>query len=414
MLQLSKPDRLLHGALPLEGSKSISNRALLMLTLAGEQAETWLTNLSSAKDTRIMQALLAQPSEVYNAGDAGTVFRFMTAYLCLQPGNQILTGSDRMLERPIAPLVEALRSLGADIEYLGRQGYPPLRIGGARPHGGAVQMRADVSSQFLSALLMIGPYLPDGLALSMQGTLVSRPYLDMTLRMMRYFGAEATWTEPDTIQVSPGAYLPHKLTIEADWSAASYWYAMAALSEGADLSLRGLYADSLQGDAVIAEIAAAFGVETQYETGGIRICYRGAPPPESLDLNFLDCPDIAQTMAVLCAGRGVPARLRGLATLAIKETDRIVALQRELAKIGVRLRRLPGQDTACQLTGKANVVHRPVFDTYGDHRMAMAFAPLALLGPIGIEHPEVVDKSCPDFWVWMEGVGFVCKQSRLR
>lgn len=413
MLHLSKPDRLLEGVLPLEGSKSISNRALLMLALAGERAEPWLTNLSSAKDTRIMQALLARPAAVCDAGDAGTVFRFMTAFLCLQPGNQTLTGSNRMLERPVAPLVEALRSLGADIEYLGRQGYPPLRIGGARPRGGAVQIRADVSSQFLSALLMIGPYLPDGLALSMQGSLVSRPYLDMTLRMMRYFGAEATWTARGTIQVAPGAYQPRQLAIEADWSAASYWYAMAALSDQADLVLRGLYADSLQGDAVIAEMAAAFGVETLYEAGGVRIRYRGAPPPESLDLNFLDCPDIAQTLAVLCAGRGVPARLRGLATLAIKETDRIVALQRELEKIGVRMRRLPGRDTACRLRGKAHVLDRPVFDTYGDHRMAMAFAPLALLGPIGIEHPEVVDKSCPDFWVWMEGVGFVCKQSGL-
>jgi 3-phosphoshikimate 1-carboxyvinyltransferase len=406
MLRVSKSNRLLEGALTLEGSKSISNRALLILTLAGARAEAWLSNLSGAKDTRIMQALLAQPAATYDAGDAGTVFRFMTAYLCLQPGDQVLTGSARMLERPIAPLVDALRALGADVEYLGREGYPPLRIGGARPRGGAVRVRADVSSQFLSALLMIGPYLTDGLELSLQGAPVSRPYLDMTLRMMRYFGAEAQWVGPDRIRVYPGEYLPRELAVEADWSAASYWYAMAALSDRAELVLRGLYADSLQGDAVIAEMAAAFGVETRYEAGGLRLRYAGAPAPEALDLDFRDCPDIAQTLAVLCAGRGVPARLSGLATLAIKETDRIAALQCELDKIGVHMK--PDTPHAYRLSGRADLSRRPVFSTYGDHRMAMAFAPLALLGPIGIEHPEVVEKSYPDFWERLRALGFVC------
>ncbi|MGI9159968.1 MAG: 3-phosphoshikimate 1-carboxyvinyltransferase [Saprospiraceae bacterium] len=406
MLRLSKSNRLLEGALALEGSKSISNRALLMLTLAGARAEEWLSHISTAKDTRIMQALLAQPAASYDAGDAGTVFRFMTAYLCLQPGDQVLTGSTRMLERPIAPLTDALRALGADLEYLGREGYPPLHIGGARPRGGAVSVRADVSSQFLSALLMIGPYLTDGLELSLQGAPASRPYLDMTLRMMRYFGAEAQWMRPDMIRVYPGEYIPRKLAVEADWSAASYWYALAALSDRAELVLRGLHANSLQGDAVIAEMATAFGVETQYETGGVRLRYAGAPAPESLDLDFRDCPDIAQTMAVLCAGRGVPARLSGLATLAIKETDRIAALQCELHKIGVQMK--PTGTDAYQLSGRADLSGYPVFSTYGDHRMAMAFAPLALLGPIGIEHPEVVEKSYPGFWARLRAVGFVC------
>jgi len=406
MLRLSKSNRLLEGALALEGSKSISNRALLMLTLAGARAEEWLSHLATAKDTRIMQALLAQPAATYDAGDAGTVFRFMTAYLCLQPGDQVLTGSSRMLERPIAPLVDALRALGADLEYLGQEGFPPLRIGGARPRGGAVSVRADVSSQFLSALLLIGPYLTDGLELSLQGAPVSRPYLDMTLRMMRYFGAPADWIHADTIRVLPGAYRPRRLRVEADWSAASYWYAMAALSDRTELVLQGLYADSLQGDAVIAEMAAAFGVATQYEADGVRLRYAGAPAPESLDLNFLDCPDIAQTLAVLCAGRGVPARLSGLATLAIKETDRIAALQCELNKVGVQMK--PTGTDAYQLSGRADLSKHPVFATYGDHRMAMAFAPLALLGPIGIEHPEVVEKSYPDFWERLRALGFAC------
>jgi 3-phosphoshikimate 1-carboxyvinyltransferase len=411
MLLLSKTNRLLEGAIVLNGSKSISNRALLMLTIAGCRPEEWLSNLSSAKDTRIMQRLLARPVDVYDAGDAGTVFRFMTAYLCLQDGRQVLTGSERMLERPIAPLVNALRSLGAYIEYLGREGYPPLRIGGVRPKGGAVQIQADVSSQFLSALLMIGPYLTEGLEVSLQGTPVSRPYLEMTLRMMRYFGTEAQWTDSETIKIPPGEYLPRKMMVEADWSAASYWYAMAALSERADLALRGVFADSLQGDAVISEMAALFGVETQYETSGVRLLYEGAPPAESIDLNFLDCPDIAQTLAVICAGMGVPARLSGLATLAIKETDRIAALQRELHKIGVQMK--PTGTDAYQLSGRADLSKHPVFATYGDHRMAMAFAPLALLGPIGIEHPEVVEKSYPDFWERLRALGFACADGKF-
>jgi len=425
-LLLSKPDRSLHAHIALDGSKSISNRALIALALAGTNPTAWLSGLSTSKDTTTLLRLLNQSTEQpYDAGDAGTTFRFLTAHLACRPGIQILTGSARMRERPIGPLVYALRELGADIQFLEKEGYPPLQIGEMRAAAAGratVRVAADTSSQFLSALLLVGPYLPGGLDLVPEGNLVSRPYLEMTLRLMRHFGAAADWSE-GRIVVEPGGYVPRPLRVEADWSAASYWYAMAAFSDDLDLRLSGLFAQSWQGDAVLADMMRrGFGIETEFEEAGIRLTrssgWRAKPVFEQ---DFLECPDIAQTLAVVCAGLDVRGLFSGLETLSIKETDRIAALKAELGKLGVSFAKLPAHfskktpDKVFYALEGPRVwpAEPPTFAAYGDHRMAMAFAPLAFFQPVEIEHPEVVAKSYPGFWDDLRRAGFVARTSDL-
>jgi len=415
-LRLSKPDRQLQGTIHLDGSKSISNRALIVLALANANPADYLSRLANARDTSTLQQLLNQSDTTYDAGDAGTTFRFLTAYLATRPGTQILTGSARMQERPVGSLVEALRSLGADIQFLKKEGYPPLQIGAPRHLGAAgreVRIQANTSSQFLSALLMIGPYLPKGLVLIPEGPLVSRPYLEMTLGLMRYFGAQAEW-QGDQLHVQPGTYTPRPLVIEADWSAASYWYAQAAFATTVDLRLEGLFADSWQGDSVLAKMMAAFGVETIFEENGLQLSKPEQRLKPIFEWDFLDCPDLAQTLAVICAGLGQQALFTGLETLAIKETDRIAALRKELAKVEVSLSKLPPRFSKKQpdrtfylLDGKAHWETPPRFYTYDDHRMAMAFAPLAMFQAVEIDHPGVVAKSYPRFWEHLAEAGFV-------
>lgn len=395
----------LHGVVTLDGSKSISNRALIALALAGEQPDKWLTGLSTSRDTQTLLQLIQNPDQsLFDAGDAGTTFRFMTAFLSTRPGVQTLTGSARMLERPVGPLVAALQHLGADIRFLGNEGYPPLQIGQMTTAGRKVRVAANVSSQFLSALLLIGPYLPEGLELMPEGPLVSRPYLDMTLGVMRHFGASVQW-QGDAIVVEPGKYTPRQMAVEADWSAASYWYAMAAFSDSLDLRLRGLHRESWQGDAVLPHMMERFGIETQFGDHEIRLLKSGKPVRPMFEWDFLECPDIAQTLAVVCGGLGVSGLFSGLETLSIKETDRIGALKTELAKVEVSFAKLPmhfskkqPEKTFYSLEGKASWSTPPRFATYGDHRMAMAFAPLGMFGEIAIENPGVVVKSYPRFW----------------
>lgn len=412
VLQLSKSNRDLNGVIALDGSKSISNRALIALALAGERPETWLSNLSSSKDTQTLSQCLAQKNDLYDAGDAGTTFRFLTAFLAIQPGEQVLTGAARMLERPVGPLVEALRHLGADIQYLGKEGYPPLKIGEMKPRNRKVQVAANVSSQFLSALLLIGPYLPEGLELVPEGPLVSKPYLEMTLSLMRYFGASVEW-QGNSLKVEPGQYQARSLSVEADWSAASYWYAMAAFSDHLDLSLTGLQEHSWQGDSVLVKMMQSFDIQSEFEGNTLRLKKAGNAPRPIFEKDFLACPDIAQTLAVVCAGLGTMGVFSGLETLAIKETDRIVALKTELAKVGVSFAKLPARfskkspdSVFYNLSDQANLSNLPRFATYGDHRMAMAFAAFALLGPVEIESPGVVEKSYPQFWEHLETLGF--------
>ncbi len=410
--RLHVPDPHLQGEVSLAGSKSISNRVLIIQALCGEDFP--IEGLANARDTQLLQQLLASGAEELDAGAAGTTFRFLTAYLAMQSTARILTGSARMKQRPIGLLVEALRRLGGRIEYLEKEGYPPLRI---LPHTGAndsaeISIPAGTSSQYISALLMIGPTLPRGLNLQLEGSVVSRPYIEMTLQIMKYFGVGHSW-KGDCIQVPPQPYQARPFRVEADWSAASYHYALAAFAEKADLQLNGLFADSLQGDAVLVEMMEWFGLKSTFNEKGVRITRTGkAPGGDTFSRDFVRCPDLAQTLAVICAGLGVNAHFTGLETLRIKETDRIAALRTELAKVGVTVRPAPPAERArgieyLDLHGKAKPEGCPTFATYEDHRMAMAFAPLAMFGDIAIEEPGVVEKSYPDFWKDLEELGFV-------
>ncbi len=415
ILQLQRPAAPLSGAITLSGSKSISNRVLIIRALCSQFFPIY--GLANAKDTVLMQNLLASNDNVLDAGAAGTTYRFLTALLATREGVQILTGTERMKQRPIKLLVEALRSLGADIQYLENEGYPPLRIG--PPHAiGTINelcIPADTSSQYISALLLIAPTLPQGLTLHLDGHIVSRPYIEMTLRLMAYFGVHHSWSG-NMITVSPQAYRPRKFVVEADWSAASYYYAMAALSDVADLQLEGLHAGSLQGDAVLVEMMRHFGVETTFNGKKAHITKAlNCPVPVLFEWDFLSCPDLAQTMAVVCAGLGVKGIFSGLETLRIKETDRIAALRSELQKIGVSLIEIPQRMSSKSgkqfflIEGKASSPTLPVFDTYEDHRMAMAFAPIAIQFPIAIREPNVVEKSYPKFWEDLQKLGFMLR-----
>ncbi|MCB0638189.1 MAG: 3-phosphoshikimate 1-carboxyvinyltransferase, partial [Lewinella sp.] len=410
-LLLTATTRDLRGHIALAGSKSISNRALIIRALCGEDFP--IHRLANAQDTVTLQALLNTDETVRDAGAAGTTFRFLTAYLSTQPGEQILTGTERMKQRPIGVLVDALRQLGARIDYLEKEGYPPLRIGPGDGFGSTAKLSipANTSSQYITALLMLAPTLPQGLELTLDGQIVSRPYIEMTLRLMGYFGVENHW-EGQVISVPPQAYRGRAFTVEADWSAASYYYSLAALSDSCDLQLDGLFADSLQGDAVLQDMYSAFGVKTTFNETGLRLTKAtGAEAAPIFEYDFLSCPDTAQTLAVTCAGLGVQGLYTGLETLRIKETDRIAALKTELAKVNVFLSKLPprmapksGKEYFLQ-EGQAEWTEAPVFATYEDHRMAMAFAPLALLGDIRVAEPLVVRKSYPDFWKDLERIG---------
>ena len=407
---ISRENKDLVGEIQLDGSKSISNRVLIIRALCEENFE--IHALAQSHDTALMQSLLDSEANTLDAGPAGTTFRFLTAYLSLQKGSYILTGTERMKQRPIAVLVNALRNLGADIDYLEQEGYPPLSIKEAKNIGKNHQLSisADTSSQYISALLMIAPTLPQGLELNLEGTIVSRPYIEMTLDLMAYFGVQHQW-EGNLIAIPPQKYQPKDFTVEADWSAASYYYAMAAFAEKVDLHLFGLFENSLQGDAVLVKMMTKFGVQTTFTDRGIHLTKSDEMRP-FFEYDFIRCPDLAQTLFVICGGLGVQGLFTGLETLKIKETDRIAAMQNELGKIQVWLSQLPARFSQksskiyYSIEGKALVENTPVFSTYEDHRQAMAMAPLALLGTVEIEEPTVVKKSYPAFWQDLEKLGF--------
>ncbi len=407
MYQLQYQGGILKGHLQLTSSKSIANRALILQALS--ETPIVLHRLATADDTQRLQALLQSDAAVLDAGPAGTTFRFLTALLCRRPGEQILTGSQRMKERPIGILVDALRELGAEITYEEKEGFPPLRIGySPLDKTNVLRISAGTSSQYISALLMLAPTLPQGLRLQLVGDIVSLPYIRMTLALMQHFGVAHSWEE-QTIVITPQAYQlsdPAGFTIEADWSAASYYYSLAAIAPAADLQIDGLFSNSLQGDSVLAQIYTTFGVQTTFNETGLRLTKAAnAKAAALLEYDFLECPDIAQTLAVTCAALGTKGLFTGLKTLKIKETDRVAALQKELGKIGVYLGELPPRfsprqgHTYVMIDGELTFpAEPPVFETYHDHRMAMAFAPLALLHPIRIEDPMVVVKSYPEFY----------------
>ncbi len=408
---LSKPDLHIKGVVTLNGSKSIANRALIIQALC--KGGFTIHKLSNSKDTITLKALLEQLSDssddVFDAGAAGTTYRFMTAFLSMQNGTQILTGTDRMKQRPIGVLAEALKELGANIEYLEQEGYPPLKIHAPNRLGinNELSISAGTSSQYISALLMIAPTLPRGLKLTLQGKIVSRPYIEMTLGLMQYFGIEHDWTD-HTITILPQDYKAKPFTVEADWSAASYYYALAAFADELDLQLNGLFKDSFQGDAVLAEMMEQFGVKTTFNENGIHLSKLESPPQPSFAYDFIQCPDLAQTIAVICGGLGIEASLKGLETLRIKETNRIDALKQELDKVNVMVQEQ--SNDAIHIEGKAVIENNPAFDTYEDHRMAMAFAPLAMMGAIAINEPMVVVKSYPAFYEDFGTLGFVVEK----
>ena len=419
---ISKPNKNIFGEINLDGSKSISNRSLIIKALCKESFV--IKNLSTSKDTVTLQALLEKLDASktkrikLDAGHAGTTFRFMTAYLAMQKGTQTLTGSERMKQRPIRVLVDALIKLGANIEYLEKEGYPPLKIAAPKKKGlkGNLTIPANISSQYISALLLIAPSLPEGLKLTLDGKIVSIPYIQMTLNLMAHFGIQYTWEE-NTISIAPQAYQAKFFKVEADWSAASYYYAMAAFSDKLELQLNGLTKESVQGDAIISEMMNQFGIDTSFNSKGIHIHKSKEYSSSRFEWDFIKCPDIAQTLAVICGGTGVQGIFTGLETLKIKETDRIAALQNELAKMQVFFSKIEG-DVAPKYTdkdyymveGKA-LMNNPVFPTYEDHRMAMAFAPLAMKGNIQIEEPMVVVKSYPNYWKDLEKLGFVIEEN---
>lgn len=421
MIEISAPGHISKARILLSGSKSISNRLMILNKVL--DANTILETLSGSEDTKLLQNVLNQIERTKKATldvhHAGTDFRFLTALLAITEGEWLLTGSERMKERPVGELVIALRSLGADIMYAETENFPPLKINGKNLRGGNVEIDGSISSQFVSALLLISPALENGLALTLKGDAVSRPYIDMTIALLRSYGIVIE-EKQNCISVIPHSVTvpPALLKIESDWSSASYWYSICALTE-TEIELAYLSEKSLQADSVLPEIYRELGVNTEFN--GASVVLRSIRPlVKEFSFDFINCPDIAQTVAVTCFALGIPANLKGLKTLRVKETDRIHALKTELERLGAivhvttnEIRIEPG--TGNPKPGTRNREHetRNIKDetlyirTYNDHRMAMSFAPLALkYSQLQIEDPSVVDKSYPGFWDDLKSVGF--------
>ncbi len=411
---LTPPEKL-NVTVNLPASKSISNRALIINALSGSKLTPG--NMSDCDDTEVMLDALSGMPPVIDIKAAGTAMRFMTAYLAVTEGEHVLTGTERMQQRPIKALVDALRYIGADIDYGRVPGYPPLRIRGRKLDGGYLEIQGGISSQYISALLMIAPVLAKGLELKLCGEIVSRPYIDLTLCMMRDFGADVDWVSVDTIKVAPKPYGPKEFFIENDWSAASYWYEMLVLckNDESEVMLTGLTDGSRQGDSAIKYLFSMLGVRTMFKTRE-----KGVPTtvtlklvetkPPRLDYDFVNQPDMVQTMVVCCALAGIPFRFTGLSSLKIKETDRVEALKTEMRKLGYVIREtgigeLSWDGERCE--PDADIIIK----TYEDHRMAMAFAPASMVFPgLKIDNPQVVRKSYPHFWDDLKLAGFNIKE----
>ncbi len=396
-VQLHVKTSVVNEIIPLPASKSESNRALIINSLC--EPHGVLHNLSAARDTQTMMRLLASTDSVADVIDAGTTMRFLTAFFSVTKQQKTLTGTPRMCERPIGILVDALRQIGVEIEYLGKNGFPPHKIIGMNKQlTDVVQMPGNVSSQYVSALLMIAPKLPSGLTIELQGEVGSKPYITMTIELMQAFGVtvNADW-ETNRLVVLPQNYQPTEYKIESDWSGASYWYSVVVLSHNKEttIQLNGLKENSLQGDSKIVEIMANLGVKSEFNADGVKLTK--IPRNGNFSYDFTACPDLVQTVAVVCAVEGVEAIFTGIESLKIKETDRVVALQNELRKIGVDF--IEVEKNQRYKIAKQTITSPDVpFETYDDHRMAMAFAPVAMQMPIIISEPDVVVKSYPSFW----------------
>ncbi|WP_347714945.1 3-phosphoshikimate 1-carboxyvinyltransferase [Prevotella denticola] len=411
MQYMITPPRHVDTRILLPASKSISNRALIIHALTG--GNVMPENLSDCDDTKVIIRALSHRPEVIDIKAAGTAMRFMTAYLSVTEGEHTITGTERMKHRPIGVLVDALRYLGAEIEYAGEKGFPPLRIRGRQLEGGRLEIPGNVSSQYISALLMIAPVLSKGLEMKLTGGIVSRPYIDLTLHLMHQFGVSAEWTDIDSITVKPQPYRQRPYRIENDWTAASYWYEVLALTDelGAKVVLPGMMDGSRQGDSAVRYIFSLLGIKTAFaDREADRLTdatlTRHSCMLNRMDYDFTNQPDLAQTLIATCPVLGIPFHFTGLGSLRIKETDRIEAMKTEMEKLGYILHADSGTELSWE-GDRCEPAAQPVIDTYEDHRMAMSFAPLAIrLGRIGINHPEVVSKSYPHYWNDLRKAGF--------
>jgi len=400
-VKLSHPSQICKGELNITGSKSETNRLLFLQAVLSEFE---IENTSNSDDSKAMQAALSSNEKLIDIHHAGTAMRFLTAYFSNQKGREVvLTGSQRMQERPIKILVEALQTLGASISYEKQEGYPPLRIQGKTLEGGSVSLPADISSQYISSLLLLGPVLKKGVELNLVGKITSIPYINMTLALLNKLGVETDFKR-QTIKVN---YLANpqikKLIVESDWSSASYYFSIAALSEEAEIHLTSYKADSLQGDSILRSVYEPLGVNSRIEGTKLILIKKKVPLPDTIEWDLSKAPDIAQTLAVSCYGLGIGCDLVGLHTLKIKETDRLVALNQELSKLGATI---TVTEKSLHLSAGQNFIKECSIPTYNDHRMAMAFAPLALKIPLSIEDAGVVSKSYPSFWEDLKQLDF--------
>jgi 3-phosphoshikimate 1-carboxyvinyltransferase len=409
MIKITHPTKEVRGNIILPASKSLSNRALIIQALCDEPCV--IHNLSEAEDTQVLKRILESKTNVADVGDAGTAMRFLLAYYATQPNEVTLTGSNRMKERPIGPLVEALRSMGAEINYLEKEGYPPVTVKGSRDLKNTVTIRSDISSQFISALMMIGPVLNDGLRIILEGEPLSYSYIEMTHTIMEYFGAEIEVLEDaEGIYIEGNGYVANDYEVEPDWSAASYFFEMAALAKNSNIVIDALPYVSSQGDSSIADLfLSVFNIKVKPAGNNLLLTKADEIDLEEAEFDFIDMPDMAQTIAATAAATGVEFTLTGLQTLRIKETDRIAALKTELEKLGVGVEVGDDWIKINPPLAQTGDLH---FNTYNDHRMAMALAPLALVvNSVTIDNAEVVNKSFPGYWEELKKLGFQITQT---
>ncbi len=401
LLKIDKITKTVKGSIQITGSKSESNR---LLVLQQFYANLKIENVSNSDDTTVLQKALESTSNEINIGHAGTAMRFLTAYFSVKENSEIvLTGSRRMQNRPIKILVSALRELGADIVYLNKEGYPPLKIKGKKLQGTIIEIDGKISSQYISALLLIAPTLDRGLQLKFKGKITSVPYIKMTLQLLDELGVASTW-EGKCITINNQPYIEDStIVVESDWSSASYFYSLVALCPKSEIRLSFFKKGSLQGDARIVEIYEKLGVDTVFETNSILLINKKALISKPLKINLINTPDLAQTIAVTCFGLGIECFLSGLHTLKIKETDRLVALKNEIEKLGGEVHIT---NESLHIKSSTRINENISIATYDDHRMAMAFAPLALKVPLRIEDPSVVAKSYPSFWKYFKEITY--------
>jgi len=400
-LNLSHDTLICNGKIKITGSKSETNRLLFLQSLFPNFK---IQNKSNSDDSSIMQAALKSTSDFIDINHAGTAMRFLTSYFSQLEGREvILTGSERMQQRPIKILVDALRSLGASIEYEKKQGYPPLRIKGKKLDGGTISLPADISSQYISSLIMLGAVLKAGIELNLKGTITSMPYINMTLDLLKRLGIETEFKGHRILVKNTSKSKNIIQVVESDWSSASYFFSIAALSDKAKIYLSNYKSNSLQGDSILRIIYKQLGVNSYFEGNNLILEKENISSPKSIKWDLSNAPDIAQTIAVSCYGLGVACDLEGLHTLKIKETDRLVALDTELSKLGAKI---SVTDKSLHLASDQDFQKGITISTYNDNRMAMAFAPLALKIPLSVKKAEVVSKSYPSFWEDLNSLDF--------